>query len=600
LAKSGKHRRVALTGIGVSPGVAIGHVHLVDRRRVKYPRRHVPAEAVDLEVERLVRAVEEATAALNALKERAEADQAAEESSTILGAHLLMMQDPMLLDAAKREITGDRKCAEWALKSAVRQIRQRFDQMGHAYFRERRSDVDFVGERILASLMKDATPPLNEVPDDAIIVAHDVSPADVLTLLKKSVTAIVTEGGGKTSHTAILARALEIPAVVGCPDVLQLAGRDDVIVVDGGSGEVILHPSKQVLSRYRGIAKKRALLAEELMAQAEADAITPDGHSVDVLANIDLEEEVGSALAHGARGVGLYRTEFLFMKKEGLPSVEEHTRAYAYVLGAMGSRRRVILRTFDLGSDKLSQHLNLQREDNPALGLRACRLGLVHHDLFRAQLRGMLLATSHGHGAIMFPMIGGLDEFLEVRGMLEREMDLLEETGTKVWREVPVGVMIELPSAVWVAEHLAEACDFFSIGTNDLIQYAVAIDRGNELLAHLYHPLHPGVLRAIQHVVDAGHAAGIPVGMCGEMCADPVNTAICVALGVDSMSMPLSSIPRVKWAVRRFTKSDADALLASALAQHRTSQIEKLVKHAMHDVLPELVELPPESDLTPN
>jgi len=258
-------------------------------------------------------------------------------------------------------------------------------------------------------------------------------------------------------------------------------------------------------------------------------------------------------------------------------------------LGAMGKDRRVILRTFDLGSDKLSQHVPISKEDNPALGLRACRLGLVQDALFRAQLRGMLLATSNEHGAIMFPMIGGLDEFLRVRALLEEEMDSLEAQGTRVWREVPIGVMIELPSAVWAADHLAEACDFFSIGTNDLIQYSIAIDRGNENLTELYQPLHPGMLRAMQHVVEAGHTAGIPVGMCGEMFADPMHAAIGVALGVDSFSMPLSSIPRVKWAIRRCKKSDADALLASCLRRNRVKDIESLVHDAMYEMVPELV-----------
>lgn len=581
-------RRVVLRGIGVSPGVAIGHVHRVDRRQLRYPTYHVEPEQVPHEVARLDEAVREATNVLNSLRDRmvSEGDG---EHTPILDAHLLMMQDPLLLDGARRHIREDNRCAEWALRCTVKEIKKRFDSLGDNYFRERRSDIDFVGERILSAMARESERPIERVPEDAVVIAHDLSPADTLALAKKKVRAFVTEVGGATSHTAILARALEIPAVVGCAGAMEAAGRGDDIVVDGGKGEVILHPSRVVMAKYRGIERRRQLLEEELLSEIAEPSVTLDGHRVELYANIELEEEVKGALAHGARGIGLYRTEYLFLRGDALPDEEEHHRAYQSVLAGLEPGMPLQLRTFDLGSDKLSAKLKLPKEDNPALGLRACRLALVHEELLRAQLRGMLRATAGGQGSIMFPMISGVSELRQIRALLEEEMDALEAEGHAVWREVPVGIMVELPSAVWVADRLAEECDFFSVGTNDLIQYSLAIDRGNEHVAYLYHPLHLSNLRALQHVIAAAKSADIPVGLCGEMAADPATTPISIALGFDSLSMPTAAIPQVKWCLRRLRKSDADGLLADCLRLSTAEEIERLVQGAMHELLPDLV-----------
>lgn len=576
-----------MTGIGVSPGIAIGHVHLVDRRKVRYPTHHIQPRHTDDEVARLEAGFEEAVAGLTAFRERVISEGAGEHTA-ILDAHLLMMQDPMLVDGARRHITEDRKCAEWAVRATVREIKVRFDALGDSYFRERRSDIDFVGERVLESLTKDGTRVIDKVPEDAVVVAHDLSPADTLALSRKKVRAIVTEVGGATSHTAILARALEIPAVVGCAGVLEVAGRNDDIVVDGTMGEVVLHPSRVLRAKYRGIARRRQLQGEELLSELSEPTVTPDGHALSLLANIELEDEVVSALAHGAKGVGLYRTEFMFLNGGRVPSEEDHTACYARVIEALGDRP-ALFRTFDIGSDKLSEHIPMAKEDNPALGLRACRLGLVRDDLFRAQLRGLLRATASGRGSIMLPMVSGVSELRQVKAVIYDEMDRLEREGVRVWRDVPLGIMVELPSAVWVADRLAEECDFFSVGTNDLIQYSLAIDRGNKHVNYLYRPLHLSNLRALQHVTKAAKAAKIPVSLCGEMAADPMCTAVCLALGFDTLSMPFSAIPRIAWAIRRLQKSDADALLEECLALSTIEEIEHAVEAAMHEVLPELL-----------
>jgi phosphoenolpyruvate-protein phosphotransferase (PTS system enzyme I) len=545
-----------LTGIGVAPGIARGHVHLIDRRREKQPRHRVEPERVGDELARLDHAWQEAREALTTLLHKAG------DHSAIVEAHLLMLQDPMLVDGTRRQVVDDHKCAEWAIRATVQEIRARFDALGDAYFRERRSDVDFVGDRLLDALGPGAVV-VDDVPADAVIVAHDLSPGDAISLSKRGVRAFVTEVGGSTSHTAILARALEIPAVIACRSVLERAARGEACIVDGERGEVVLSPSADVIARYDEEAGRRRQRAEALLRELELPAETPDGHRVALLANVEIPEEVAPAVTRGAEGVGLYRSEFLFLNRTTLPTAAEHEAVCRAILGDLAGRSAT-LRTFDLGSDKMSAAMRAPREQNPALGLRGVRLGLARPAALRAQLRGMALALSaHRHGQILVPMVGNVDELRAVKQMLHEELDVLAAEGVDVWRGIKVGVMIELPSAVWIADVLAGEADFFSVGTNDLIQYMLAIDRSNEHVAHLYQPLHPAVLKALRHVIDAGHRRGIPVGLCGEMASDPRLTPICLGLGFDSLSMPTSSLRDVKHVVRTFSHEDARALVAA-------------------------------------
>lgn len=578
--------RVELTGIGVSSIVAIGRVFVLDRRKVVHRHDHIDDDAVDAEMARFHAALQDARDSLQAIKDRV--DDVGEHTH-ILDAHLLMLDDPMLRSNVEGFIRDDLQCAEWALSRAISDIKRRFDSVSDDYFRERRSDVGFVGDRILAAFAGETDRGVENVPDDAVVVAHDISPADTLVLLKKKLRGFVTEVGGSTSHTAILARAMEIPAVVGATGVLDNVGHGDDIIVDGKAGKAIVCPGRQTLSTYQSIARQRELAQEEVLAEVDLDAVTPDGHQVHILANVELASEVAQVLAYGAEGIGLYRTEFLFLEQE-LPSVDDHLRTYGAVLDAMGDRK-VTLRTFDLGSDKLAPKLQMPREDNPALGLRACRLGFAHEDMFRRQLRSILQATASTGGRVMFPMISGVAEMRQVKAWLFEERDLLLKEGHDVSDDLEVGAMIELPSAVWVADRLAAECDFFSIGTNDLIQYSLAIDRNNKSVANMYRPLHLSNLRAIQHVIEAGHAAGIEVSLCGEMASDPWCTALCMGLGFDALSMPPSAIPLVKWIVRRFPLWDAKALLDEAMGKCTAEEIEALSKEAVRARVPELVEL---------
>ncbi|MCP4501125.1 MAG: phosphoenolpyruvate--protein phosphotransferase [Deltaproteobacteria bacterium] len=587
-----RRRRCVLKGIGVSSAVAIGSVFVLDRRKIVHPHHHITSEKAGDEILRFEKARDVARTALQAIKDRVDV---ALEHSHILDAHLMMLDDPMLQQNVEKYISIEMQCAEWALSSTISDIKDRFDGVSDDYFRERRSDVGFVGDRILAAFHGDSDRGVQHVPDDAVVVAHDISPADTLVLLKKKLRGFITEVGGSTSHTAILARAMEIPAVVGATGVLDKVGHGDDIIVDGRAGQAIVCPGRQTLSKYQGIARARDLASEEVLHEVKQPCVTPDGHKVQLLANVELASEVDQVLAYGAEGIGLYRTEFLFLE-ENLPTERDHLRTYKAVLSAMGKDRKVTLRTFDLGSDKLAPKLRMPVEDNPALGLRACRLGFKHEGLFRKQLRAILKATSVVGGRVMFPMISGVSEMRQVKALLFEEREKLLQQGIEFCAPLEVGAMIELPSAVWVADKLAEECDFFSIGTNDLIQYSLAIDRNNKSVANLYRPLHLSNLRAIAHVVKAAQDAKIDVSLCGEMASDPMCTALCMGLGFDSLSMPPSAVPLVKWIVRRFPLWDAKALLDEAMAKSTIEEIENLAKEALRARVPEIEELLPERD----
>lgn len=562
-----------LSGIGVAPGIARGRVHLIDRRKRQHPKYRVEQSGIADEIRRAEEAWSDARDALVALREKAG------EHSAILEAHLLMLADPMLVEGTRRHIVDDCKCAEWAIRATVHEIRARFDALGDAYFRERRSDVDFVGDRLLDALGPGMVV-IDDVGEDAIIIAHDLSPGDAIALSKKSVKAFVTEVGGSTSHTAILARALEIPAVIACKGVLDRAGRGEPCIVDGERGEVILSPSVAVRARIDAEEIRRGKKADELRRELELPAETPDGRRISLLVNVEIPEEVVPAMARGAEGVGLYRSEFLFLNRVSVPTAVEHEEACDAILEGLAGRPAT-LRTFDLGSDKMSAAMRAPREQNPALGLRGVRLGLARPVALRAQIRGMAKALSRRrHGQILLPMIGNVDEVRAVKAILAEELDLLESEGVDVWRGIKVGVMIELPSAVFIADVLAEECDFFSVGTNDLIQYMLAIDRGNEHVAHLYQPLHPAVLKALKEVVAAGHRHNIPVGLCGEMASDPRMASVCLGLGFDSLSMPTASLRSVKHVIRTFPFEHARRLVDACVVARSASGVAVLVDAA--------------------
>ena len=573
-----------LRGVGASPGLAVGPAFIVDRRRVKTPKRHIAEDEVAAEIARFDAALGSSHEQLERVKKKL-SEREGEDHFHIIEAHQLILHDEHMVDPTRKRIREEKVNAEWALRRTVEEIKTVFDAIEEDYFRERRSDIDFVGDRILRNLLGvDAGPAMP--PPGAVIIAHDLSPADTAHLHRASCVAFCTDVGGKTSHSAILARAFEIPSVVALENVTEHVGNGDYVIVDGLRGEIIVRPSEEQIAEYRVRAQRHQTFVHELLKNRDLPAETTDGARVRLYANVELTEEVPSALEHGAEGIGLYRTEFLFLDRTDLPKEEEH------YLHARGVLKRLhpfpgTFRTFDLGGDKVVPFAALGDEANPALGLRSIRLCLRERKLFKAQLRGLLRASVHGRMRIMFPMISGVGELREAKEVLEEAKAELTREGTPFDGKMPIGIMVEMPAAVMVADLLAKECDFLSVGTNDLIQYALAIDRVNEHVGYLYHPLHPAILRMVRYVVDAGHAAGVRVGMCGEMAGEPMFALVLMGLGLDELSMNSTAIPVVKSVLRGTTLTAAKELAEQALAMATAQEIEALVQATMSQRYPE-------------
>jgi len=571
-----------LTGIPASPGVAIGRVFPVDRRRARVPRYHVELDQIDSEIARLDAAVKESVQQLQQIRQSlGEGEQGA-----ILDAHRLMANDPTLIEGAKQLIREELLNAEWAIRRVVREVSEKMGADG--YLAERRADLDEVCDRIVHNLIGEK--PISTVlpTEDAVIVAYDLATADAAVLLASGkVRGLVTDFGSKTSHTAILARALEIPAVVGAGQASEIAKIGDLIALDGSTGEVLVSPDHDEVLRFEMARAEAKFREASLLEERDEPALTLDGRRINLYANIEFPEEVPSVLAHGGEGVGLYRTEFLYLNREELPSEEEHYRAYVSILESMQGKP-VVIRTLDLGGDKLPIG-HRSHEPNPALGLRAVRFTLRHPQLFRTQLRALLRASPKGDLRIMLPMVAAVGELREAKAQIETARQELLREGLKVAEKIPVGIMLETPAACLAADRLALECDFFSIGTNDLIQYSLAIDRGNRDVAYLYRPLHLGVLRLIQSSVAGGRAAGIEVSMCGEMAGDPAYALVLLALGLDTLSMNPADIPPVKRVLRSANLADAKDLLTEAMSFTSVDEIEGYVLGEMRKRYPQLV-----------
>ncbi|RMG94532.1 MAG: phosphoenolpyruvate--protein phosphotransferase, partial [Candidatus Dadabacteria bacterium] len=489
----------------------------------------------------------------------------------------------------ERRIREHLESADWALWQVLEQVKASFDAMDDEYFRDRKTDLEHLGDRILRILTGRRHENISDIRGDVVVVAHDLSPMDTAQMDVSRIKGFVTDLGGRTSHTAILARSLGIPAVVGLETVTDAANGGDTIVVDGLAGEVVLNPTPEELEAFRRKKARYEAFRQELEALAVLPAVTRDGHKVRVGANIELLDEIRTLRRYGAEGIGLYRTEFLYMNREDPPSEEEQYETYRRVVEAV-KPFSVTIRTLDLGGDKTVQAVPIEDEGNPALGLRSIRLCLKERDLFRTQLRAILRASAHGAVRIMFPMISGVGELLEVLGVLEEAKAELEAGGQAYDRNVPVGAMVEVPSAAVTADLLAPHVDFLSIGTNDLIQYALAIDRVNEHVAYLYEPLHPAVLRMIRATCEAGAREKIPVAVCGEMAGEELYTLVLLGLGVTELSMHALSIPRVKRIVHHTTLAEARDLAARALERRTATEVHAFVEEYMQDHYPWLVD----------
>ncbi|MBW2093703.1 MAG: phosphoenolpyruvate--protein phosphotransferase [Deltaproteobacteria bacterium] len=577
-----------MQGIPVSPGIIIGKAHLVDRSRVKILYQYlIDEKQVSGEVERFENALRATEEQLETLKNKM--PEHVKEHSFILDSHLMILQDSMLRDSTIRRIEEEKINAEWALKKSFHEIRKIFAQIDDEYISNRIQDVESVSERILRNLSGKAQESLAEIHERVIIVAHDLSPADTTELNISKVMGFITDVGGQTSHTAIMAQALEIPAVVGLESASARISDGDLLIVDGSTGEVVINPDDAEIIRYQEKQLQHEKYKSTIARICHLPAQTPDGYRIAIKANIEFLEEVAAVRDHGAEGIGLYRTEFLYLRSKGLPTEEELFKDYREVAEIMAPEP-VTIRTLDIGGDKFASHIEIANEMNPAMGLRAIRLCLKEPNLFRTQLRAILRASTFGRVQLMFPMISGIQEVLEVKEILDTVKKELDSEGIIYDENMPVGIMIEIPSAVTIADLLTKHVDFFSIGTNDLIQYALAIDRVNEHVAFMYQPFHPAILRMIQQVVREGRKAGIKISLCGEMAGDPLCIPILLGLGLDELSMNARSIPLVKNIVRAIPLQQAQQDFERVIHLSTAKEVRDYLLTRMKKMIPELGE----------
>ena len=579
-------KEVFLRGVGASAGVAMGRAYLVDRSRVKVIYQYLLDESkIDEEVERFRQAVDRAEEQLRRIKE--EIPEEIKDHGGIIDAHRLILHDRLLYDSTIELIRVEQINAEWALKRNVEKAQEAFARIKDDYLRSRVKDVEDVSERILRNLTGKKTESLLEFPEPVIIVSHDLSPADTTQMRLDKVLGFATDMGGKTSHTAIIAQSLEIPAVVGLERITHDFQSGDLIILDGNNGEVIINPGPPTVADYKERKRRYEQFRAEIARYSHLPAETIDGHAVTIQANIELMEELDSVLDSGAEGVGLFRTEFLYLSQKELPDEQTLFENFREVARRFAPAP-VTIRTLDIGGDKFASQLDLAEEMNPALGLRAIRFCLKELDIFKLQLRAILRASPYGRLKIMFPMISDLDEVAQAKAVLEEVREGLRLEGVIVAANIPIGIMIEIPSAVALADLLAREVDFFSIGTNDLIQYSLAIDRVNEHVAHMYQPLHPAILRLIHQTIEAGHRAGIPVAMCGEMAGDPLYIPILLGLGLDELSMNPVTVARVKQVIRLVSWEESRRMVMEALTLKTTEQVNRFVRHQMSRRFPEL------------
>lgn len=568
-----------LKGIAASPGIAIGTVYLYNDDVPRIPRYRVDEDQLESEKARLKQAIERAGADIEAIRsENGDAGNAGE--STILDSHLMMLQDPTFIDSVHSRIEQERLNTEWVFVRTVKEMTDKLSNADDEYLRERTTDIHDIAKRVLDHLLERSRPGLAGISEEVVLVTHDLMPSDAVAMDKRMIRAIAMDAGGKTSHTAIIARSFEIPAVLGLGKISRELTGGESIIVDGNHGTVIIDPDEQTLETYNRRKSEWQEHEVQLMRLNNLPGETTDGKLIKLNGNIEIPDEVDGVLSHGADGIGLYRSEFLFMDATGLPSEEEQYRAYRRVLEAMQGKP-VTIRTLDVGGDKISLQIDTTGEKNPILGWRAIRVCLSELDLFRTQLRALLRAGVHGRLNIMFPMISGIREVNRALEILQEVRDDLLHREIPFDASIPVGIMIETPSAALTADTLARKVDFFSIGTNDLIQYTIAVDRGNEKTAYLYEPFHPGVLRLIRIVIDSAHAEGISVAMCGEMAGDPVATVVLLGLGLDEFSMGAVGIPEVKRIIRSVSMADAEEFTGAIMEMRSASEIDDAVRSYM-------------------
>lgn len=567
----------SLKGIAASSGIAIGKAFLMIEPDLTVTKSIVSNK--EEEVARFHEAVNASKIELKKIRDRAEIDLGS-ENAAIFAAHLLVLSDPELLSSVEGKINDEAVNAEAALQETADTLIVMFEQLDNEYMRERAADIRDVTKRVSARLLGVVIPNIGLIDEEVILVSRDLAPSDTAQLNRAFAKGFTTDMGGRTSHSAIMARSLEIPAVVGTKNATSAIKQGDLIVVDGDNGEVIINPSNDVIESYVGKRNEQEAEKKELSLLKNKQTITLDGIHVEVAANIGTPKDVESVLENGGEGIGLYRTEFLYMERDSLPTEEEQFQAYKQVLEQMGDKP-VVVRTLDIGGDKQLPYLNLPEETNPFLGFRAIRLCLKEQRIFRTQLRALLRASKFGNLKIMFPMIATLEEFREAKQLLLEEKVQLQQEGTLVSDHIEIGMMVEIPSTAILADQFAKEVDFFSVGTNDLIQYTMAADRMNESVAYLYQPYHPAILRLVKMVIDAAHAHGKWTGMCGEMAGDSIAIPLLIGLGLDEFSMSAPSMLRARSQINQLTQMEMKKIAEKALSMQTSEQVKRFVKETL-------------------
>ncbi|RCX22500.1 phosphotransferase system enzyme I (PtsI) [Fontibacillus phaseoli] len=567
-----------IDGIAASAGVAIAAAFKLEHPDYTVKRQNGDDPAAELA--RLEEALATSQRELEAIKERT-LQELGEKKAEIFESHLLILNDPELLTPVRDKITAEKVSAEYALDETSKQFISMFENMKSAYLRERAADMRDVTKRVLTHLLGLSYVNPAEISEEVIVIAEDLTPSDTAQLNRKYVKGFTTNIGGRTSHSAIMARSLEIPAVVGTKDVLAQVNSGDMIIVDGLDGVVIVNPAPEVLEEYKTKRDNHLRQIEEWKKLREIPTVSEDGVHVELAANIGTPNDVTGVLENGGEGVGLYRTEFLYMGRSELPSEEVQFNAYKTVLEKMEGKP-VVVRTLDIGGDKELPYLDLPKEMNPFLGFRAVRLCLERTDIFRTQLRALLRASTYGNLRIMFPMIATLDEFRQAKVLLLEEKEKLVSEGIAVSGSIQLGIMVEIPSTAVLADQFAKEVDFFSIGTNDLIQYTMAADRMNERVSYLYQPYNPAILRLVKMVIDAAHKEGRWAGMCGEMAGDATAIPLLLGLGLDEFSMSATSILPARSQISKLSKAEMKDLADLALQKQTAEEVVQLVRGIGH------------------
>ena len=574
---------IKLKGIAAAPGISIAKAYKVGKEEFDIPKEPIRPDEIPLQIQLFEEALIATRKEIIELQKRISKDMGQEEAQ-IFDAHLLVLEDRMLIEEVISRLKKEQINVSFIFSEVLKKYIAVFSKIEDEYLRERTADLNDVGKRVLRHLLGKEHRGLKDLKERVVVIAHDLSPSDTAAMHKQLVCAFVTDIGGKTSHTAIMAKSLEIPAVVGSVEATIKIKTGDMLIVDGTMGVVIINPDEETLRIYQEEEKKLIGVAERFVAVKDLPAVTKDNHKVKIVANIELPEEIPSVKIHGGEGIGLYRTEFFYMNRKDAPTEEEQFQAYKFVAEEMKSNS-VIIRTLDLGGDKFLSQFEMPKEIQPFLGWRAIRFCLARPDVFKLQLRAILRASVYGKLSLMYPMISSIEELKQANVILDDCKQELRHERLSFDEDIQVGVMIEVPSAALTADLLAKEADFFSIGTNDLIQYALAVDRANEKVAYLYEPAHPAVLRMIKSIIEAAHANNIWVGMCGEMASDEVFTLVLLGLGLDEFSLSSLAIPQIKYIIRSVSFEDAQRAAVQALSLSTTKEVDSFMRAKLKEIL---------------